>query len=193
MKNARRNIDLDYPHLGGNTDSDRTFYPRLYEYIIKKHTPKEMIDIGAGKGRTAMFFKLKGVNVSVVDGLPSNVKCLKNNFEKCYLNDYSKSNLITNSLFDIGWCCEVLEHIEEKYLDNIFDTFKKCKNVFITHALPKQKGWHHVNCRESDYWVEMFNANNFKLNEKETIYTRKLANFYYKKTGMVFVNEKFKK
>jgi hypothetical protein len=38
----------------------------------------------------------------------------------------------------------------------------KCKYVLMCHAVPGQGGHHHVNERETDYWIERFGENGFK-------------------------------
>jgi len=45
---------------------------------------------------------------------------------------------------DLVLCQEVVEHIEEKYLENLLDSFATGKYVLMTHAVPGQGGHHHV-------------------------------------------------
>jgi 2-polyprenyl-3-methyl-5-hydroxy-6-metoxy-1,4-benzoquinol methylase len=179
-----------YPHLGGNSDSDDTFYPKLYNHIIETFSPKTIIDIGCGRGRTSRYFFEKGIQVTSLDGLQENIDFLNDTNIKTFLFDLTKDKMSIESIFDIGWCCELLEHIEEKYLDNVFNIFKKCNTVFMTHALPGQGGYHHVNCREPKYWIKLFIDNNFILDEDKTNKCRILSHSYFQKTGMVFRNNK---
>ncbi len=68
--------------------------------------------------------------------------------------------------FDLIWCCEVVEHVEEEFVQNIMDTFKLGKIVALTHAVPGQKGYHHVNCKPKEYWIDLMISDNFKYLEK---------------------------
>ena len=44
----------------------------------------------------------------------------------------------------------------------ILKLFKKCKYIFITHAPENNKGYNHVNLKDSDYWINVFEKYDFK-------------------------------
>ena len=69
------------------------------------------------------------------------------------VHDYRNGNVEIHREFDLCWCCEVVEHIEKEYLDNLFDSFIKAKYLCMTFAGPGQSGHHHVNCQPEEYWV----------------------------------------
>jgi hypothetical protein len=100
--------------------------------------------------------------------------------------------------FDVGWCVEFLEHVEEKYIPNIMDTFRRCKIVVATHALPGDTGgWHHVNLQSPEYWIKKFEDEGFIYDELKTLRLKKhstMGRDFLRKTGKVFVrfDEKFK-
>ena len=72
-------------------------------------------------------------------------------------------------------CQEVVEHIEEKYIDNLMNTLCCGKLVLISHALPNQSGHHHVNCQLSDYWIEKFKIYGYKLLIEDTKRVKEIA------------------
>jgi len=74
------------------------------------------------------------------------------------LHDFTmgKCEELSSRHFDLGWCVEFLEHVEEKYISNYMDILKRCKYVICTHALPEKGGHHHVNCQTEDYWIQKF-------------------------------------
>ncbi len=158
--------------------------------LIENLNIKSVIDVGCGPAGMSVLCKSKGLKYYGVDGDPE----FKNN-PIIHLHDYYEGPLKIDNIFDLGWSVEFLEHIDEKYLPNIFDTFSKCKHVFITHALPHETGGHnHVNCRTEEYWNEKFKENNFNLNKKLTEYCRKNSTMYrdfVRNTGKVYINERF--
>ena len=49
-----------------------------------------------------------------------------------YLHDYTTGPLKLKLNFDLCWCVEFLEHVQEMYINNYFDTFKNV-NMFFVH------------------------------------------------------------
>ena len=72
-------------------------------------------------------------------------------------------------------CIEVVEHIDEKYIHNLLDTLSQGNYILITHAIPGQKGHHHVNCQPSEYWIKHLESYGYIFLENESEYIRKLA------------------
>jgi hypothetical protein len=98
------------------------------------------------------------------------------------------SSFKTASTVDMIWCCEVVEHIEEKFIGNLFDTFKNANIIVMTFGKPGQTGWHHVNCQPKEYWIEKMNGNGFDFLETDTKISSELvpALSHYGKTGLIF-------
>ena len=69
------------------------------------------------------------------------------------LHDYTTGPMRTGIEWDLCWCAEFVEHVEERFWENILATFLECRIVTMTHAAPRQRGWHHVNCRPEPYWI----------------------------------------
>ena len=44
--------------------------------------------------------------------------------------------------------------------------FSRCKYVVVTAAPPGQPGHHHVNCRPTEYWIDVFKKYGFEFLEE---------------------------
>ena len=146
-------------HLGGH--ANKTWHDEgAVDFFINEFDIKSIIDIGCGPGMQTEVAHRRGLHAVGIDGdytINRNPDC------KFQIHDYSKGPLglqnveylPTSGKFDLGWCVEFLEHVEEKYIPNFMETFKLCKIVVVTHAYPGQGGHHHVNEQEKEYWVKM--------------------------------------
>jgi hypothetical protein len=91
--------------------------------------------------------------------------------------------------FDLVWCCEVLEHIEETFLRNVLRSID-ANVIAITAAKPGQQGYHHVNCQPEDYWRGAFAAYGYKYEAERTSEYRRLITppqgWWFRQNGMIF-------
>jgi hypothetical protein len=183
-------IDDAKQHLGGNfAEGDpATFSAAAWEYIIKRFNIKSMLDVGSGRGYAGKWFLDQGISVTAIEGLSDNVV---NSIIPTIEHDLTAASFVKN--VDFVNCIEVVEHIEEKYLDNLLDTLCCGKYVLITHAVPGQPGWHHVNCQPSEYWISHFKRKNFSLMTEESVKIREFAlsdgGLHIARNGMIFKND----
>jgi hypothetical protein len=60
----------------------------------------------------------------------------------------------------------------------------------MTHAVPGQKGWHHVNCQPSEYWIDHLARRGYELLIDDTNIVQDLAKKdggkHISRNGMVF-------
>lgn len=162
-----------------------TWAPQVWDKLIEVFKPKKIIDVGCGAGHSTKYFFEKKIEVLGIEGY---VPAIESSVikEKIYVHDYVMSEFIPDQIYDIAWCCEFVEHVEEKYMENFMRTFDMCKVVAMTHALPGQPGYHHVNCQTHDYWIEKFKSRGFKYNEQLSIDCRNLLPSYeYDNNGNV--------
>jgi len=162
-------------HLGGCViEGDiGTFAPQVWDKIIEDYNPKTVIDVGCGAGHSLKYFLDKHLDGIGVEGYKEAISRSKVR-ESIVPHDYTVGAFIPPNDFDFGWCCEFVEHVEEKYVDNFMKTFQKCKMVAMTHGVPGQPGYHHVNCQEAKYWIDIFDKYGFEYLEKESLMLRKL-------------------
>lgn len=161
-------------HLGGCVieGDGGTFAPQVWDKIIELHNPKTVIDVGCGAGHSLKYFLDKHLDGIGVEGYQEAIKRSKVR-ESIVSHDYTLGEFVPSNDFDLAWCCEFVEHVEEKYVNNFMKTFQKCKLVAMTHGVPGQPGYHHVNCQEAKYWIDLFSKYGFDYLEEESFMLRK--------------------
>jgi 2-polyprenyl-3-methyl-5-hydroxy-6-metoxy-1,4-benzoquinol methylase len=191
-------------HLGGcMLECDpATWTPLLWDSLIHHFSVESVVDVGCGVGFSTEYFSKKVSKVLGIEGSEEAIKLskIKNLILK---HDYEKSNLKLESKYDLVWCCEFVEHVEEKYMQNFIDTFKSAKIVAMTYATPGQGGHHHVNEQHEDYWLRIMQNNKFEFLRDETEKFRKLAfkdgelhnskynDNHFAHRGLIFLNTEF--
>lgn len=187
-------------HLGGYVaggDPD-TWYPNLWTWLIAALSVERVIDVGCGDGATVDWFVSRGVEVFGLDGVEQEDHPLvveHDYTEGPYPHIWGadeRGEPLTPPGIDLIWSCEFVEHVEAQYVDNFLATFQLARYVAMTHALPGQPGWHHVNCQDSDYWVEQLGRYGMILDPHLTAQARAVAstdpavNNYFARSGLVF-------
>jgi SAM-dependent methyltransferase len=180
-------------------------YP-VFDYLQEKYKIKNMVDIGCGIGGMVKYSIRKGVEAIGIDGDKTLDIFDKPEF---MFHDYTKGKFILDKNYDLGWSVEFLEHVEEKYIDNIFSTFFCCKVLCCTHGLPWQRrGNHHVNCQLPQYWLNVFKRYGFEHDRRASFHVKSISKMrelweeslqvdsisrkkphYMKRTGMVFIRK----
>lgn len=175
-------------HLGGHQNETHIDEGALGVFI-DKFDIKSYLDIGCGPGGMVELAHSKGLHSMGIDG---DFTLERPDSLRYFLHDYTKGPAdIGDELWDLGWSCEFLEHVEERYMDYYMDTFMKCKRIIITHAFPGQGGHHHVNEQDPNYWFQQFGRRGFLLDMVTTDEVRKASTMqqrYIRTSGMVFFN-----
>lgn len=178
-------------HLGGYVEGGdpATEYPDLWRWLVEdEHGPqvRDVIDVGCGEGVTVDFFAGLGCNVLGIDGMPQDHPLIVQ-------HDFTQGELRPRPhSADLVWSCEFVEHVEDAHALNYLDVFSVGRLVLMTHAVPGQPGWHHVNCREPAYWIALLASIGYTLDDDLTAETRQLAALnthpanYYAATGLAF-------
>ncbi|EGA8118254.1 TPA: hypothetical protein ACJGTR_004464 [Salmonella enterica subsp. enterica serovar Hvittingfoss] len=181
----------DLKHLGGNiVEGDpRTFAPSVWDYIIKRFAIKSVLDIGSGLGFAANYFHHAGIKTLAVEGLPLNVT---NAIFPSLHQDITQKPILCN--VDFVHCQEVVEHIEEEFLENVLSSLSCGRFILITHAVPGQGGYHHVNEQPAEYWINHLSRYSCELLEEDTMRVRRLAindgAIYIAQNGLIFANRR---
>lgn len=185
-------------HLGGyviGQPDPASWYPWMWKWLTESCGIESVIDLGCGEGYTTKFFLDLGLEAIGVEGCSKAVvDTVAPGFVD--LHDFVSGPYCNRSVrWDLAWCCEVVEHIEEQYLDNLLLTIKNanCKWVAMTHALPGQGGHHHVNCQPKEYWVDQLSSIGYNVDEDITKKAKMLAGFevksypnHFTKSGLIF-------
>jgi len=117
------------------------------------------------------------------------------NTDYSLVHDFTLGEAKLDKTFDLVWCTEFLEHVEEKYIPNYMPLFKLGHLAVVTAAPPGWPGHHHVNCREESYWVDVFKNYGLYYDEKLSFEFKTLSEMrknFFKRAGMVFVSETFR-
>lgn len=181
--------DNSNEHLGGNISYGdiATFAPSVWTYLIDRFSISSILDLGSGMGYASEFFFNKGMKVLAVEGMTENVN--KSRYP-AIRHDITHSPVYCR--VDLVHCQEVVEHIEEKYLDFLLDSMCNGKFLVMTNALPGQGGYHHVNEQPTEYWINHLTKKGMQLLVPDTNKIRTLAAndgaIFLSQTGLVFAN-----
>jgi SAM-dependent methyltransferase len=144
-------------HLGGymRGGDPGTWCPILWQWAVRQFDAGSVLDVGCGEGQSTRYFHELGCDVEGIDGCE---QALRDSVipERAILHDMCAGPYQPSRLPDLIWTCEFLEHVEERYMDNILRTLATArKAILATHAFPDQRGrgHHHVNCRRTAYWI----------------------------------------
>jgi SAM-dependent methyltransferase len=166
-----------------------TWTPQLWLWAYERLGVRSVLDIGCGEGHSAKFFQELGCKVLGVDGsIQAREHSLIPNTH--IIHDFRNGPyVVIEQEFDLVWCCEFVEHVEEDYLDNFLATFAGSrKYLLLTYATPGQPGWNHVNCQPGSYWIKKLEAIGFLLDPLLTYESRNVAEpGHYQRKGLLFV------
>src|SRR5436190_2642074 len=181
--------NANVPHLGGSVKvgDPFTYCPSVWDYVIGRFGIQTVLDLGSGCGNASNYFYRAGLKVIAVDGFAPSVLT---SIYPTVQHDLTQSALVTR--VDLVHCQEVVEHIEERYLDNLIASLLTGRIIVMTHALPGEEGYHHVNLQPAAYWIEQIETRGGQFLEEDTNRIRQLADsdgaIYMKQTGILFVN-----
>lgn len=173
-------------HLGGHYNITHIDEGAI-DYLINTFNIKTMYDIGCGPGGMVNLALNKGIKCTGIDG---DFTLKFPNFWPIIFHDFTSGGLELD-VVDLGWSCEFLEHVEEKYINNYFTVFNKCKFIFCTFSL-SDNGYHHVNVKNQDYWNSIFEARGFVLDIDNTLKLRKISTMernFVRDTGSLYINK----
>lgn len=173
-------------HLGGHCGVTHIDLGVL-QMMKKEFNVQTIYDVGCGPGGMIKAARSCGIDSIGIDGdytlsHPTDMEVV--------LHDFTKGKLDLTPR-DACWSCEFLEHVEEKYLDNIFSVFCKAKYIFCT-ASNTPGGHHHVNMHDSPYWIDQFEKRGFTFSPKYSNMMRLQSTMprnFVRQTGMVYIKE----
>ena len=182
-------LDPNLPHLGGSIagGDPYTYCPATWRYVLDRFCIRSVLDLGSGCGNASWWFHKHGCQVLAVDGL---VDSAGSAAYPTLAHDNTRGPVCTR--VDLVYCHEVVEHIEEQYLDHLLRSLMCGRYILMTHAIPGQPGYHHVNCQHPEYWLEHLGKRNCTLLLADTQRIRALAEKenspYIASTGLMLVN-----
>jgi SAM-dependent methyltransferase len=181
-------------HVGGYIQGGDpgSWCPHLWQWAVRRFGIRSVLDVGCGEGHSTRFFQELGCDVLGVDGCEQAVA--ESVVPGCtVLHDFADGPFIPGRSYDLIWSCEFLEHVNEEYVPSILTTFAAARVIFLTHAFPKQRGHHHVNCRPSSYWISLLEKAGFECSvdlslEARTVTLADAGNInHFARSGLVFL------
>jgi len=171
-----------------------TYDPEVWELLYKMYSPTSVIDVGCGEGHVLNYFKKLGVKkILGIDGTRA-VYEKSPVAEDILIVDFYKGAFIPTETYDLAWSSEFVEHVSEDCIKNYFYIFLKSKYVVMSHALENQGGHHHVNCKNEQYWIHLFENNKFVYLTEETKQLRNISVAKYIKQNIkIFKNLNYDK
>lgn len=147
-------------HLGGHKYITHTDHGVL-RWCRDKLNIHSMIDIGCGPGGQVRAAREEGYEWAIgIDGDPAvQDPGLMNQ------HDFTTGPVFLFGNYQLAWCVEFLEHVEDQYIDNVFSAFSMSDYAVVTAAPPGKGGFHHVNCRSWEWWKNVFYRSGWTENE----------------------------
>lgn len=203
------------PHLGGTWagGDPNSWAPEVWTQIVLDKGIKTVIDVGCGDGYSTQWFQQRFITALGIEGDKGSIERCRSRNLFVLEHDYTEGPLVNNTmkalmvgaphvahnifkqklkdfhnsaLWDLVWCCEFVEHVEEQYMQNFFSTFQLGKYLAMTHAFPGQPGHHHVNCQWPEYWIPKIEALGFSLNRPYTFHLRSLTKAQHVNRSLLF-------
>jgi hypothetical protein len=150
---------------------------KLADLVVEMYAPRTVTDLGCATGLYMACLMNKGVLCRGVELSPNALDP-----DVCIVDPSAiiKTDLREPILFpdysDVVLCLEVLEHIQEEYVDRAIRNVVSAGNHLIISPSPHGGGEHHHNPKPKDYWMERFAKHGYKeVPEKSKIIQDGLA------------------
>jgi hypothetical protein len=129
----------------------------LFKDMVRWRRPsRTLIDIGAGSGRASEDLASQGWDVTMLDHVRVSPHCPLPFVEACVFQPWP-----TDKVWDLGFCCDVMEHIPPDEVDSALDNiFRHCQRAFFSINFRKDHfGQHvghtlHLTVEPFEWWVE---------------------------------------
>jgi len=162
--------DVDYFYDGEFSTSplrNKVWTGDFCKVIIETFNPAAVIDFGCGTGDILLPFEERGLSILGIDASCANKKRSKikeGNFLLFDLRNKYKSR----RKYDLCFCFEVGEHIEERYSDTLIENLTRPGSTILFTASTSHEGIDHVNVKPHEWWIKKFQECNFEFNKQLT-------------------------
>ena len=187
-KNTGVIYDVERPWLGGNIvgGDARCMDNGVFDYLIERFDPKNLVDVGCGEGQLMSYFYDRGIDVVGIDGLEDNREnAVENIRDKIIVHDYIKGVPPTIAT-DMVISCEFVEHVHKRFMVNYLPQFVYGNTLVFTHAQENQPGYYHVNCKNDQYWINLITSLGMVYLEEETTEARSRVKESFWETILIF-------
>jgi len=158
-----------------NSDINCDNYKYVINELLKINTFNSLFDIGSGRGNLISSIRKIFPNIKISTSDIQKFHDFDEVFYQIDLYDVSTLNQIDKH--DIITCTDVLEHIEEKYINNILKKIsEKCEIAIFTIANHSDiiNGVElHLIQKDEKFWTEIL-SQHFKIKNLEIAYNNRL-------------------
>lgn len=190
-------MEINYKEIYSQAFSEKSYssdYHIQYNYVLKSLKNKflkddkfSVIDIGSGRGHLLKTLKIEFPNIEITSVDLANFHNLDfvNKFIDCDITKEEDREKLLNDKYDVLINLDFLEHIEEKYIDDILKTFVQISNFHIIAIANHSDKFNDVELhliQQSNVWWEneklnkYFKIINFFPNTANTLYFYELEN-----------------
>lgn len=164
-------------HLGGHLDYEASSVAvsvQVMQLIRHKWGIRSLVDLGCGRGYTALWFHLQGVETTCVDGsvtafsrsvLPPEVRVN---------HDFTRGPWWPHPTVDLVWSTGFVPQVSRQYMTNYIATMQHAAIVLV--SFPPRGGWHHVEVHDEDWWIVQFQRYGLVWSETLTWNVQEAAN-----------------
>jgi SAM-dependent methyltransferase len=145
---------FEHPDFIYNTQSAKNIIPIIQDWF----NPASVLDVGCGNGSWLKAWMEEGLtDILGVDGNYVNQQELLIPVDK-FVPHNLEEPLDLNRRFDIVFCLEVGEHLDEKFSTGLIQSLTRHSDTIIfSAAIPGQGGDRHINEKEPAFWQKIFN------------------------------------
>lgn len=137
--------------------------------LINTFEPSSVLDVGCAIGHYLSKFESQGINTMGIEG--SRWAVSKSLVDTVVQGDLRCKQKIDDD-FELVICIEVAEHIHPKFEENLVDTITSgvanSGSILFTAAPPGQYGKHHINLKDKEHWIKLFENRAVKYNQQAT-------------------------
>jgi 2-polyprenyl-3-methyl-5-hydroxy-6-metoxy-1,4-benzoquinol methylase len=159
-----------------------------FRFVIERHRPTSVLDIGCGVGGYVALCARLGVrDLLGVDGFePSrDLLCTADQYRQHDL----RQRLDLSRRFDLVVSAEVAEHLEEQHEETFLQNVTRHARrlILFSAARPGQRGHGHVNLKPAEHWLEIFRSQGWVPHHYDTCAVRSLSTFHWFRRNLVLL------
>ncbi len=158
--------DLDYIYNEDFSKGElrnKAWTREFYQMITHVFDVESVIDFGCGTGDILVPFEREGMQVLGLEGSKWNAQRKLLQDENFQIHDL-RQRFTVKQKYDLCFCFEVAEHIDEKYSDRLVDNLTGAgSTILFTAAPPGQDGHDHINLKPKAWWRAKFSQRNFEF------------------------------
>ena len=139
----------------------------IAEWMSNNFPVSKLIDVGCGPGHLTRSLATRGFSVLGIDISDASERLVKAKGLPFQRYDLTKIGVPAGGPWDLAVCCEVAEHLDEKFAAVfVKNLVSLAKIIYLTAAEPSAQrgvGLQHLNEQPNSYWISLFAGRGFTL------------------------------